>query len=146
MSKSKTVAIKIVLVLAGLYIVLSGMNIGFGGIETLGWGGQSNFVQVTDMKSYLIQDSHVRFVGGVWLGVGLLFILSVSDLKKYKNILYFCMALVFIGGLMRIAQMHFEVTFGPNIIGPVLAELIGMPLLYLWFSKTMKKLDSKPEQ
>jgi hypothetical protein len=41
-------------------------------------------------------------------------------------------ALVFAGGLARIGQLDAGVLFGPDIIGPLVAEIVGMPLLYLW--------------
>jgi hypothetical protein len=37
--------------------------------------------------------------------------------------------------------MHVEITFGPDILGSMIAELVGMPLLYLWVSKTTTRAD-----
>jgi len=136
--KKKLIGLRIVLGLVGLYIVLSGINISVGGMPTLGLGGQSNFFKVTDMQPYLIQDSHIRFVGGVWLGLGLLFLLSTTNVLKYKTQLLFGCVLIFIGGLCRLFEMHPEITFGKNILGPFLAEIIGTPILYAWISKVVK--------
>jgi Domain of unknown function (DUF4345) len=136
--KKKLIGLRIVLGLVGLYIILSGINIAVGGMPTLGLGGQSNFFKVTDMPPYLIQDSHIRFVGGVWLGLGLLFLLSTTNPLKYKPYLLFGCVLIFIGGLSRLFQAHPEITFGKNIIGPFLAEIIGTPILFTWISKTVK--------
>jgi len=137
-TKKKLIALRIVLGLVGLYIILSGINIAVGGMPTLGLGGQSNFFKVTDMQPYLIQDSHIRFVGGVWLGLGLLFLLSTTNVYKYKTQLLFGCVLIFVGGLSRLFEMHPEITFGKNIIGPFLAEIIGTPILFTWISKTVK--------
>jgi hypothetical protein len=136
--KKKLIALRIVLGLVGLYIVLSGINIAVGGMPTLGLGGQKDFFKVTDMLPYLIQDSHIRFVGGVWMGLGLLFLLSTTNPHKYKAHLLFACILIFFGGLCRLFQMHPEITFGKYIIGSFLAEVIGMPILYTWISKTVK--------
>ena len=138
MNSKNIKAIKIVLLLAGIFIMFSGLNIGLGGIRTLGWGGQKNFVEVTNMNAFLIQDSHVRFVGAVWLGVGLFFILALTNLEKYKHQLYLTFVLIFLGGVMRLFQLHLEVTFGPYVVGSFIAEIVGMPLLYLWISRTLK--------
>jgi hypothetical protein len=138
MKTKKLIALRIILGLTGLYIVLSGINIAVGGMPTLGLGGQSNFFTVTNMQSYLIQDSHIRFVGGVWMGLGLLFLLSTTNVHKYKTYLLFGCILIFIGGFSRLFQLHPYVTFGKNIIGSFLAEIIGMPILYTWISKAVK--------
>jgi hypothetical protein len=137
MPEKKFVFLKIALVLAGIYVIGSGLNIGLGGILTLGWGGSKDFASVTDEHAFLIQDSHVRFVGGVWTGVGLLLALSVTNLAKFKPLLYLAFVLVFLGGLCRLGQGHPEVTFHLPILGSFLAELIGMPLLAYWVSKSV---------
>ncbi|MCW3091643.1 MAG: hypothetical protein JWP81_2712 [Ferruginibacter sp.] len=138
MITKRTIGLRIVLILMGLFIISSGLNIGLGGMLTLGWGGPNNFFEVTNMRPYLVQDSHVRFVGGIWLGIGLFFLIAATDLKKYKLNLCFSFALIFLGGLLRLAQMHFEITFGLPVVGSLIAELVGMPLLYLWLTKVLQ--------
>ena len=46
--------------------------------------------------------------------------------------LMFCCGLIFVGGLARFSALQPEVMFGPQLLGSVAAELIGMPLLALW--------------
>ncbi len=137
MEKKKLIALRIVMGLIGVYIVLSGINIAVGGMPTLGLGGQTNFFKVTDMQPYLIQDSHIRFVGGVWMGLGGLFLVSVINPYKFKPQLQFACVLIFFGGLCRLLQMHPEITFGKNILGPFLAEIIGTPILFTWITKSI---------
>lgn len=138
LKKKKLIVLRIILGLVGLYIVLSGINIAVGGMPTLGLGGQSNFFKVTAVQPYLIQDSHIRFVGGVWMGLGFLFLISTTNVAKFKTLLLFACVLIFVGGLSRLFQMHPEITFGKNIIGPFLAEIIGTPILYTWLSRAVK--------
>ena len=138
MKKKKLIALRIILGLTGLYIIASGLNIAVGGMPTLGWGGQTNFFTITDMQPYLIQDSHVRFVAGVWLGLGLFFVLTTTNVYKYRPQLLFACILIFIGGLSRLFQMHPEITFGKYIIGSFLAEVVGMPILFTWIYKSTK--------
>ena len=102
-------ALKVVLFCSGLFIVFTGLNIGLGGIETLGWQNQNSFFEVTNQYAFSVQDSHIRFVGGVWLGIGLLFLISVSNLSKYKNLLSFSFLLIFFGGLIRLFPMELNV-------------------------------------
>jgi hypothetical protein len=142
MTHAPSIALRVVLVLAGLLIILTGLNIALGGMLTLGWQGQTVFFEVTDRQSYLLQDSHIRFLGGLWLGIGLFFFVAATDVRKYKRPLFLAIALIFLGGLARFSQMHLETTFGPRIIGSLIAELVGMPLLYLWVTRTTNEPET----
>ncbi|OGB26701.1 MAG: hypothetical protein A3I66_03785 [Burkholderiales bacterium RIFCSPLOWO2_02_FULL_57_36] len=126
-------------------MAFTGINIGFGGIATLGWQGQSSFLQVTNEQAFLVQDSHVRFLGGMWLGVGALFFLAATDPAKYRNVLGAALTLIFLGGLARFTQMEFQILFGPDLASSLLAELVGIPLLYFWLLKTTRNKSSAKE-
>ena len=136
MANANVIVLRIVLVLAGAFIIFTGINITFGGMQTLGLQGESAFFEVTNEHAFLVHDSHIRFLGGLWLGIGALFIIAATNLQKYRSALVFSCTLIFLGGLARFSQMRFEITFGPEILGSLLAELVGMPLLYFWLSKT----------
>jgi hypothetical protein len=130
---------RIVLILAGLAIIYTGINISFGGILTLGLQGTNDFFQITDQKRFLEQDSHIRFLGGIWFAVGLLFIISSFKLIKFQMALKFCFAAMFIGGLARFTQMQPTVTLGAEILPSLIAEIILMPFLFLWINSIYKK-------
>ncbi|MGI9415032.1 MAG: DUF4345 domain-containing protein [Hyphomicrobiales bacterium] len=134
-------ALKAVLVLAGAFIIFTGINIAFGGMLTLGLQGANDFFRVTSEAAYLVQDSHIRFLGGLWIGVGALFVVSVYDLARFRPLLNFAFALVFIGGLARFTMMRTDVLFGPDIAGSLAAELIGMPLLYFWLARAVRPIE-----
>lgn len=136
---TNAIALRVVLILAGLIIIFTGVNTAFGGMLTLGWQGQTTFFEVTDQHSYLVQDSHIRFLGGLWMGIGLLFIFAARNVERHQNVLKFALVLIFLGGLARFSQMQLDITFGKEIVGSLVAELVGMPLLYFWLSRTLKK-------
>lgn len=137
--KTSAVALRVVLILAGIVIIFTGVNTALGGMLTLGWQGQTTFFEVTDQHSYLVQDSHTRFLGGLWTGIGLLFMAASRRVERHQNVLKFACGLIFLGGLARFSQMQPDLTFGKDIVGALAAELVGMPLLYFWLSKTSKK-------
>ena len=139
MTNAGAIGFRVVLILAGIFIVFTGINTAFGGMLTLGLQGQTAFFEVTDKHSYLVQDSHVRFLGGLWTGIGLLFILASGNVEKYQSVLMFAFALIFLGGLARFSQMQMEITFGKDIVGSLAAELVGIPVLYFWLSRTVKR-------
>ena len=131
--------LRAVLVLAGLFTTFTGINIAFGGIATLGWQGVDSFFAITNEHDFLVQDSHVRFLGGVWIGVGLLLSLSPIHLQRCRAALTLVFGLIFLGGLARLGQMNFAVTFGPDVAGSLAAEVIGMPVLYLWLRRALRE-------
>lgn len=132
-------SLRIVLFLAGLTMLITGINVAFGGILTLGWQGANDFAVATNQDRFFAQDSHVRFLGGVWLAIGLMFTIAPTNLAKYQMALKFAMVATFIGGLARFSQMNLDVTFGSGIAGSLIAELVVIPLLFLWVSKIVKQ-------
>jgi Domain of unknown function (DUF4345) len=122
---------------AGLFTMFTGLNRALGGIRTLGWQGSTEFLEVIARHEFLIQDNHTRFLGGVWTGVGLLMLLAPLNLRAAQPVLNFICAIIFLGGLARFTAMDASVVLGPDIVGSLVAELIGMPLLYLWVSKVV---------
>jgi hypothetical protein len=143
---ASSVALRVVLALAGAFIAFTGVNIAFGGIPTLGWQGESVFLQVTNERAFLIQDSHVRFLGGLWLGVSALFFLASLNIAKYRTALSAALALIFLGGLARLTQMEFQVLFSPDLVGSLLAELVGVPALYVWVLRATRTGSRRHEE
>ena len=139
MKQLSTNALKVVLGLMGAFIVFVGINVGFGGIATLGWQGQTTFLEVTDTHIYLIQDSHIRFFGGLFIGIGLFVFLSLTNLPKYQPALNLVFAVLFIGGLARFTMLRPDILFSSSLIGSLAAELLLMPILYFWVANVVKR-------
>lgn len=115
--------------------IFIGINVGFGGILTLGWQGQTRFFEVVDEHSFMLQDSHIRYFGGLYAGIGFFLILASTNLRKYQSSLTLVFALIFAGGLARFTMMRPDIMFGKELIASVLTELILMPILCFWLSK-----------
>jgi len=133
-----TTLLRVVLAAAGAFTIFTGLNRALGGMRTLGGQGSTDFLQVLSEHAYLVQDSHTRFLGGVWAGVGLLLLLAPLNLKAFQPILNFVFAIIFLGGLARFSMMRPDIVFGADIIGSLIAELLLMPLLFVWLSRAMK--------
>ena len=84
-----------------------------------------------------MQDNHVRFLGGVFGALGVFLILGATNLKKYQAGLNLAFGLTFIGGLARFTSLRPDVVFGPDVIMSALGELVLMPILYFWLSRTL---------
>ena len=138
MSNISSKTFSIILIVLGALNIFVGINVGFGGIATLGLQGQTEFFEVTDETIFLMRDSHIRYFGGLYFGIGLFLILASTNLRKYHTALNLVFAIIFIGGLARFTMMRFDIIFGPDIIGSLLVELILMPVLYFWLLKILK--------
>ena len=134
---SKTpLVLRVILAIAGAAIVFLGLNVGLGGIQTLGWqGGQVDFLTVTDPVVFGVRDSHVRFIGGVWLGVGLFFFAGAFAFERLRSVLVALTAIIFIGGLARVSAADPGILLSAAIAPSLTLELVLFPLLGLWVAK-----------
>lgn len=128
--------LNLLLGLIGLAILYLGLNIGLGGILTLGWQTPQDFLTVTDPATFQIQDNHIRFIGGVWFGIGLLFLLGAFFLPKLRNALTTLCFIIAIASLFRLSTPQTEVLISGAILPSLLIELFGFPLLGLWLHKS----------
>lgn len=138
MSSLSSKIFRAIIIVLGLLNIFIGINVGFGGIATLGLQGQTEFFEVTNENIFLMRDSHIRFLGGLYGGIGLFLILAATNLNKYQTALRLIFAVIFVGGLARFTMMRFDVIFGQDILTSVLVELILMPVLYVWSSRILK--------
>jgi Domain of unknown function (DUF4345) len=133
--------LRIVLVLGGGFILLTGVDVGLGGITTLGLMGTNDFIAVTDPHAFSVHDSHVRFLGGLWIGIGFAFLGGAIWLQGLRPALYLAYAAIFIGGVARLSSQPQDVLFTSEVAGSLAAELIGMPLLFAWTWFARKKAN-----
>lgn len=132
--------LRLVLALTGCAIVFLGLNIALGGITTLGWqGGGTSFVTVADPVQFAIHDNHVRFIGGVWLAVGLVMLIGSIAIQQMRQTLIVMTGMVFIGGLSRFSALDPDVLLSAAIAPSLVLELVLIPLLGLWISKAEKR-------
>lgn len=130
----------VLLVLLGIVNILIGINVGFGGIETLGLQGQTKFFEITNEYQFSVQDSHIRYFGGLYAGIGLFLLIAATNLRKYQTALYLVFYLIFMGGLARLTMRRNEIVFGNDIIVSIFVELAIMPLLWILLSKALKAM------
>jgi len=122
--------IKTILGLTGLVAIATGANIGFGGIATLGIDGPTEFFQVSDPDTFALRDSNVRFVGGLWLGIGLLFVAATFWLDRLRQAVLAALALIIVGGLARLTAGDLTILASAKLGPSLAAELVLMPMLF----------------
>ena len=105
-------ALRFVLAAVGVGIVVLGLNVGLGGIRTLGWQDARPFLEVTNTAVYGVHDSHIRFLGGVFMGIGLLFIAG-----------------------SRFSSLDAASLSGVSLLPSLIAELLLFPAIAVWLSR-----------
>jgi len=137
MQKNKV--LNAVVVIIGAVIICLGLNIGLGGIKTLGWQSTRDFISITDADAFYAQDSHIRFIGGVWFCVGAVFVIGGFAMYQFRSTLVTLSAMIAIAGLFRLSGMETGVVFSAAIAPSFAFELVGFPLLAWWLIASGKK-------
>jgi hypothetical protein len=135
MPNRSATALKIVLLLIGVYGLFISIDFGFGGFVSLGWQGTTEMVEITNPMRYGVQDNHFRFLGGVFSLVSAFMIFAVTDLRKYRQILNFCFALIVVGGLTRFTAGDFGILFSPDISVALFFEIVVIGGVSFWLGR-----------
>lgn len=136
-----------VLVIFGAVIVFLGLNVGFGGIQTLGWqGGASSFFTVTNATVFAVHDNHIRFIGGVWLGLGLIMLAGSLAFQRLRAMLVGLTGMIFVGGIARLSAGDPALLLGADVAPSFFFEIVVVPLLGLWFSKAERRSTSSSDR
>jgi hypothetical protein len=128
-----------VVVIVGVAIIFLGLNVGLGGIQTLGWQTTRDFISISDAATFHVQDSHIRFIGGVWFGVGVAFLIGGFAMNWFRPTLIVLSVMIAIAGLFRLSGMDSGVVFSAAIAPSIALELIGFPLLAWWLIASGKR-------
>ena len=124
------------LAVVGAFIIFLGLNVGLGGIQTLGWqGGAVDFLTVTSAAVFDVRDSHVRFNGGVWLALGLLMLAGSFAFQRLRSVLVALTFMIFVGGIARLSGGDLTLLLSSDIAPSFLFEIIIAPLLGVWITK-----------
>lgn len=129
---SPNLLLRAVLFIAGCAIVFLGLNVGLGGIQTLGWQGADDFISITDPHAFAVHDNHVRFIGGVWLGLGFLMMAGAFALRRLRMVIIALIGMIFVGGLARISAWDAGTLLDAAIVPSFVLEILLFPLLGLW--------------
>jgi len=84
-----------------------------------------------------ILNSQVRFFGAVWMGTGLLMLLSAARIERYALVLKVILIVLTVAGLGRLVSLQ---QFGlpatqigvAFIFTTIILEIVVVPLLLLW--------------
>jgi len=102
-----------------------------------GLASQSSFGATLPVKGVAIADNVFRFFSGLWFGVGVLFILFIRDLDRYKPALIALLCIVVLGGIGRIISIfQYGMPEHPSglslVLVGLLAEVVISPIMIGW--------------
>lgn len=85
-----------------------------------------------------VLDSDLRFLGGVWLGLGICVLYITHSLEKHVFLYRVLWSMIFIGGIGRLISM-FQVGMPPApFIAFTALEIIGAPVFLYWHARVFK--------
>lgn len=127
------------LILVGLVIIFLGLNVGLGGMQTLGWQTADPFIAIINESLFRAQDSHIRFIGGVWFGVGAVFVLGGFKLDIFRTTLIVLSLAIAVAGLFRLSDLSSGVIFSAAVLPSMVVELFAFPLLGWWLLRSGRR-------
>ncbi len=84
------------------------------------------------LPEHALLDSNLRFLSGIWLGLGLAVYWMLPNIAKHTTLFRALWGMIFIGGLGRLLSM-FAVGWPPApFIGFTVLEIVGAPLFVAW--------------
>ena len=128
-----------IVVIIGAVIIFLGLNVGLGGIQTLGWQTTRDFISISNASTFHVQDSHIRFIGGVWFGVGATFLIGGFAMNGFRSTLIIMSVIIATAGLFRLSGLDSGVVFSAAIAPSIAFELVGFPLLAWWLIASDKQ-------
>jgi len=102
-----------------------------------GFASQESFGATMPDDGFAIVDNVFRFFSGLWIGVGVLFVIFIRDLDRYKPAMIALLFIVLLGGFGRIISIiQYGMPQHPSGLGLVtaglIAEVIVTPALLWW--------------
>ncbi len=92
-----------------------------------------------ELRSDPVLDSQNRFYGTIFMGYGVLLLLCATDPRKYALLFRILGGFIFLGGIARLISAALHGLPAPPVVGLIVIELVGVPLLLWWHSKVLSK-------
>lgn len=87
-------------------------------------------------------DSHIRYLSGLLLGIGLAFWSSLPDIERETRRIRLLTALVVLGGLMRLLGLALAPTPHGAMTAALVMELGVTPAICLWQARVARRCDN----
>ncbi len=119
--------LQITVAIAGLVPVIAGADGVLRGVDAFGLTGDA------------FADSHVRYLSGLLLGIGLAFWASIPNIERHGARFLLLTAIVFIGGCGRLFSVATIGDAGGATSFALTMELLVTPAICLWQRRLAKR-------
>lgn len=99
--------------------------------------------RVLDLARSPEGETHVAYLSGLLLGIGLAFWSQLPSIEKHGRIFSLLAALVVLGGLARLLTAIRLQAWDGSVLGPLAMELLVTPALLLW-QRRIARLSGQP--
>ena len=124
-------ALQIILILLGLVPTITGTLTMMGINDPL-------FANLNLPQSALL-DSDLRFLGGVWLGLGITVLATVREIEKHFALYRILWGMIFLGGIGRLISMLIIGLPPIPFIGFTVLEIVGAPIFVYWHKQIVNQ-------
>jgi hypothetical protein len=90
------------------------------------------------VPSNVLLDSNLRFLSGVWIGLGLAMFWLIPRIETQTILFRFLWAMIFLGGVGRVISMLFLGPPPTPFIGFAILEIVGAPIFIAWQARFAK--------
>jgi hypothetical protein len=86
----------------------------------------------------ILLDSNLRFLSGVWLGLGIAMYWTLPDIDKKRALFRALWGMIFVGGIGRLISMLVLTLPPAPFIGFTALEIVGAPIMVFWQARLAK--------
>ena len=91
-----------------------------------------------NLPNSALLDSDLRFLGGVWLGLGITVLATVREIEKHFALYRILWGMILLGGVGRLISL-FVIGLPPvPFIGFTVLEILGAPIFVYWHAQIAK--------
>ncbi|MES2129570.1 MAG: DUF4345 domain-containing protein [Pseudomonadota bacterium] len=90
------------------------------------------------LPANVLLDSNLRFLSGVWLGLGLTVIWLIPRIETQTVLFRVLWGMIFLGGVGRVLSMHFLGWPPIPFIAFTVLEIVGAPIFVVWQARLSK--------
>ena len=102
-------------------------------------GGLLGSAMTGDPVASISIDSHVRYLSGLLLGIGLAFWECIPQIEQRGSRVRLLTAIVFLGGVMRLIGLISVGVPGGGMVFGLCMELVVTPLVCLWQRRVSRR-------
>jgi hypothetical protein len=84
--------------------------------------------------------SNARYLSGLLLALGLTFWIAIPTIERHGTVIRALAAIVFVGGMARLAGAILTTGFPPQVALPLAMELGVTPLIAVWRERVERRL------